>query len=142
MKSAKYHRFASVLFVLVATAVGTTGHAAAQTPPAAPPTTAVLVSMTMKPDARQQPDIMTVLHAEVRHTVELYLEGKIIQWYARSDGQGVLFIVNATSIEEATSMTETLPLPKANLATLDYIALSSLMPLGMLIENRPNAPNP
>jgi hypothetical protein len=137
MKNTKNHQFASVLFVLVATLVGTAG-LAAQTPPASPPTTAVLVTLTMKADARQQPDIMTVLQAEVRHTVSLYLDGKIIQWYMRSDGQAVLFIVNATSIEEAKAMTETLPLAEANLATLDYIALSPLMPLRTLIENGPN----
>ena len=140
MKITKSHPLASVLFVLVAALVGTTG-LVAQTPPAPPPTTGVLVSLTMKPDARQQMDMTTVLPAEVRQTVTLYLEGKIIQWYSRSDGDGVLFIVNATSIEEAKAIMETLPLAKANLATLDYIALSPLMPLRMLVEP-PNAPNP
>ena len=38
---------------------------------------------------------------EVRATLKLYLDGKIQQWYSRSDGRGVIFILNCTTAAEA-----------------------------------------
>src|SRR5262245_66312847 len=57
-----------------------------QTQAAAPTTTGVLVILTAKPGiARDQ--IMSVMPAEVRATVQLYLGGKIREWFARADGR-------------------------------------------------------
>ena len=67
-------------------------------------------------------------------TVKMYLDGKIQQWYSRSDGRGVVFILNATSVADAKALTDQLPLSKANLATFEYTALSPLGPLRMLIQ--------
>ena len=38
---------------------------------------------------------------EVHDTVNAYLAGKIDQWYFRTDGKGVVFIVNASTPKEA-----------------------------------------
>jgi hypothetical protein len=103
------------------------------TSPAAAPTTAVLATLSVKPDV-QRPDIMKVMPQEVRDTVVLYLDGKIQQWYARADGRGVVFVLNAKSIEEAKAMTEQLPLMKAGLVTFDYLALTPLTPLRALVS--------
>jgi hypothetical protein len=78
--------------------------------------------------------IMKVMPEEVRATVKMYLDGKIQQWYSRSDGRGVVFILNATSVADAKALTDQLPLSKANLATFEYTALSPLGPLRMLIQ--------
>jgi len=110
--------------------------AAVPQPPApqpAAPTTAVLATLSVKPDVQRQ-DIMKVMPQEVRDTVVLYLDGKIQQWYARADGRGVVFVLNAKSVEEAKAMTAQLPLMKAGLVTFDYLALTPLTPLRALVS--------
>jgi hypothetical protein len=102
-------------------------------PPAAPPTTQVLTALTVKADV-DRAQIMKVMPEEVRATVKMYLDGKIQQWYSRSDGRGVVFILNATSVADAKALTDQLPLSKASLATFEYTALSPLGPLRMLIQ--------
>ena len=101
-------------------------------PPAAPPATAVLVNLTVKPDIDRS-RLTAVLPDEVRATVKLYLDGKIQQWYSRADGRGVMFILNGGDVAAAKATMETLPLSKAGLATLDYTALGPLMPLRLLM---------
>jgi hypothetical protein len=71
---------------------------------------------------------------EVRETLKLYLDGKIQQWYSRSDGRGVVFILNCTTAAEAKAITDRLPLSKANLATFEYTPLGPLAPLRMLLQ--------
>lgn len=111
----------------------------AQAPAAAAPTTGVLTMLTIKTDA-QRADIMKVMPNEVRDTVKLYLDGTISQWFARGDGRGVVFILNCATLAEAKAITGTLPLAKANLATFEYIALTPLTPLRMLVAEPPSAP--
>jgi hypothetical protein len=104
----------------------------AQAPPASQ-TTQVLATLTVKTDA-DRAQIMKVMPDEVRATVKLYLDGKIQQWYSRSDGRGVVFILNCASAAEAKTLTDELPLSKASLATFEFTALSPLAPLRMLIQ--------
>jgi len=42
-----------------------------------------------------------IMPHEVHDTVNAYLAGKIDQWYFRTDGEGVVFIVNASTPDEA-----------------------------------------
>lgn len=70
---------------------------------------------------------------EVRETVELYLDGKIEQWYSRGDGKGVVFLLACGSVAEAKAVLETLPLIKGNLASFDYVPLGPLNPLRVLL---------
>ena len=99
-------------------------------------TTDVMVRVIPKPGVQRE-QILTVMPEEVRATVRLYLEGKIRQWYSRSDGKGVILIVNATNIADAETVIDTLPLSKANLVDHEYAELGPLAPLYNLI-----APNP
>jgi hypothetical protein len=115
------------------------GTAAAAQAPTPVPTTAVLVSLTIKPDIDRS-QLMKVMPDEVRETVKLYLDGKIQQWYARSDGRGVMFILNATDAASAKATMEQLPLAKANLANFEFTALGPLSPLRLLIAPPPGAP--
>ena len=55
---------------------------AAAQPPAPTPTTAVLVTLTVKPDV-DRPQVASTLPEEVRATVRLYLDGMIQQWFSR-----------------------------------------------------------
>jgi hypothetical protein len=43
----------------------------------------------------------SILPAEVRATVRLYLDGKIDQWYLQQDQSGVVFVMNLTDPQEA-----------------------------------------
>lgn len=134
------HRLSVAAFTFAAflTLFGTAAPAVAQaTPPA--PTIAVLTNLTIKEDA-DRTKIPGVMPQEVRDTVQLYLNGKIQQWFGRADGRGVMFILNVTSVDEATALMQSLPLAKAGLATFEYTALTPLSPLRLLIAPPAAAP--
>ena len=78
-------------------------------------------------------DKKTIMPREVPATVELYLQGKIDQWWFRADGKGVVFLLNETSVEEAHNMLEALPLGVAKRMTFDLMPLGPLFPLRLLI---------
>ena len=109
-----------------------TAQTAAAPPPPAPVPVGVLTLLTVKPGV-QRPDITKVMPDEVRHTLELYLDGKILQWYGRSDGRGVVFVLKGTTVEDAKAITDTLPLTKAGLVTFEYVPLATLTPLRLLL---------
>ena len=100
---------------------------------APPPTTAVLVSLTIKPDV-DRAQVMKVMPDEVRATLKLYLDGKIQQWYSKADGRGVVFFVNAKSAEEAAGILSQLPLIKDGIAQFEYTPLAPLSPLRYLMD--------
>jgi hypothetical protein len=99
---------------------------------AVPKTTEVLVIGTPKQGVTPQ-QIMAVIPKEIRATVQLYLDGKIRQWYSRGDGKGVVFLVDAKTEDEARAIMETLPLAKEHLMDLQYIPVGPLMPLRTLM---------
>jgi len=99
---------------------------------AIPKTTEVLVIQTPRAGVTFQ-QVMDVIPAEIRATVNLYLDGKIRQWYSRGDGKGVIFLVDAKTEDEARTIMETLPLAKAQLMDTQYIPIGPLMPLRALI---------
>jgi hypothetical protein len=99
---------------------------------AIPKTTEVLVIEIPKQGVTF-PQVLAVMPREARATVKLYLDGKIREWYSRGDGKGVIFLVNATSVDEARSILEDLPLAKEQLVDGQYIPVGPLMPLGVLI---------
>jgi hypothetical protein len=111
--------------------LGTVRPAAAQQPPS-PPTTGVLATLTVNPNT-PRPELMKVLPDEVKATVRLYLDGKIAQWFGRADGKGVVFILNASSVDEAKKLVADLPFERAGMATFDYMALTPLSPLRVLV---------
>jgi hypothetical protein len=95
-----------------------------------------MVILTAKQGVTRQ-QIMNIMPAEIRATVKLYLDGKIRQWYSRGDGRGVIFFLDATTVDEAHAIMETLPLTKENLMDHEYIPIGPLMPLGALIASGP-----
>jgi hypothetical protein len=102
-------------------------------PVAVPPTTAVLVLETPRQGVTFE-QIMAMIPAEIRATVNLYLDGKIREWYSRGNGKGVIFLVDAKSEDEARAVMETLPLEKAQLMDTEYIPVGPLMPLRALMR--------
>jgi hypothetical protein len=55
-------------------------------------TTGVIVILTAKAGVTRE-QVMAVMPAEIRETVQLYLNGKIREWYSRGDGRGVVFLL-------------------------------------------------
>lgn len=102
----------------------------------APKTTQVMVILTAKPGVTRQ-QIITIMPAEIRATVQLYLDGKIRQWYSRGDGRGVVFFLDAKTVDEAHAIIDPLPLSKENLMDHDYIPVGPLLPLATLIGGAP-----
>jgi hypothetical protein len=97
-----------------------------------PKTTEVMVILTARQGVTRS-QIMNIMPDEIRATVKLYLDGKIRQWYSRGDGRGVIFLIDAKTVDEAQAIMDTLPLSKENLMDHEYIPVGPLMPLGALI---------
>jgi hypothetical protein len=108
--------------------------AAAQPQPSAPVATGVIVILTVKSDVTRD-QVMAVMPAEVRATVQLYLQGKIRQWYSRADGRGAVFLLDTRDVAEAQAIMDGLPLGKAHLMDHEYVAVGPLVPLGLLMAN-------
>jgi hypothetical protein len=99
-----------------------------------PTTTGVLVILTAKAGVKRE-QVMTVMPAEIRETVQLYLKGKIREWYSRGDGRGAVFLLDTRDVAEAQATMEGLPLAKTNLLDHEYIAVGPLFPLRLLMAN-------
>jgi hypothetical protein len=99
-------------------------------------TTEVMVMLTVKPGISRE-QIAKVLPEEVRATVRLYLDGRIRQWFSRSDGKGVMFILDSKDVAEAAAVMEQLPLAKEKLADYEFTPLSPLAPLSVLLAAPP-----
>ncbi len=104
--------------------------------PAQTKTTTVLATLTVKLGLQRE-DIMKHMQSEIRDTVQLYLDGRITQWFARADGKGVVFLVDAKSVDEAKTILEQLPLIKEKVATFEYMPLGPLTPLRLLMPSKP-----
>ena len=97
-------------------------------------TTAVMVIITVKAGVTRE-QVMAVMPAEIRQTVQLYLNGKIREWYSRGDGRGVVLLLETRDVAEAQTIMEALPWAKQNLMDHEYIAVGPLLPLGLLTAN-------
>jgi hypothetical protein len=115
-------------------AASMSNQSAAQTQVAAPTITGVLVILTAKSGITRE-QVMAVMPAEVRATVQLYVNGRIREWFSRADGRGAVFLLDAKDVHEAETIMDALPLAKQNLMDHEYIAVGPLLPLRMLIAN-------
>jgi hypothetical protein len=95
------------------------------------PTTKILAIGTLIPGADVQ-KVRTILPTEVKATVDLYLGGKIDQWYSLEARSGVAFILNMTDTTAAHEMLESLPLGQAHLMTFELFPIGPLNPLRQL----------
>jgi hypothetical protein len=86
--------------------------------------------------ARATPSLQkSILPAEVRATVRLYLDGKIDQWYLQQDQSGVVFVMNITDPQEARTLLDKLPLGQAGLMEFKFIQLGPISPLRLLLTD-------
>jgi hypothetical protein len=95
------------------------------------PTTKILAIGTINPGI-DPAKVFAILPNEVRDTVDLYLNGKIDQWYSQQERRGVVFILNVTDPAAARDMLEKLPLGQAHLMSFELIPIGPLNPLRQL----------
>jgi hypothetical protein len=95
------------------------------------PTTRILAIGTINPGV-DPAQLLAILPNEARETVDLYLDGKIEQWYSLQDRRGVAFILNVTDPAVAHEMLEKLPLGQAHFMSFELIPLGPLNPLRQL----------
>src|SRR5262245_48980849 len=124
----------NVVFALTLTLTGATSMthpSAGQAQATSPTTTGVMVILTVKAGVTRE-QVMAVMPTEIRQTLQLYLNGKIREWYSRGDGRGVVFLLDTRDVAEAQATMEGLPLAKQNLMDHEYIAVGPLLPLRLL----------
>jgi hypothetical protein len=86
---------------------------------------------TLKPLSQEQRQ--QYLTKEVPATLQLYLDGKMEQFWLREKEAGVIFLMSVESVDEADRLLKSLPLGQANLLTFDLMQIGPLLPLGMLM---------
>jgi len=91
----------------------------------------VMAVGTLKPLSQEQRQ--QYLPKEVPATLQLYLDGKMEQFWLREKEVGVIFLMNVDSVDEADKLLKSLPLGQANLLTFDLMPIGPLLPLGMLM---------
>lgn len=82
-------------------------------------------------DVRQQ-----IMPKEVPHTLNLYLEGKIEQFYFIDENPGVVFLMNVESLDDAKATVAAMPLASAGYLAFEYLPVGPLKPLGMLLHGK------
>jgi hypothetical protein len=98
-------------------------------------TTGVFALLKAKPGVTRE-QVMAIMPAEIRATVQLYLEGKIREWYAREDGKGAVFLLNTQDVAEARSIMESMPLAKEDILDHEYVPVGPLAPLRLLLGSQ------
>jgi hypothetical protein len=98
-------------------------------------TVGVFALLKAKPGVTRE-RVMAVMPAEIRAKVQLYLDGKIREWYAREDGKGAVFLLNAGDIAQAKSIMESLPLAREDILDHEYLPVGPLMPLRLLLGSQ------
>ena len=83
------------------------------------------------PEARD-----AILSKEVPATLQHYLDGKIEQFWFRQDRPGVIFLMDAASVDAVKATVGELPLTARGHMTYDFIPAGPLAPLGRLIQHR------
>ena len=94
----------------------------------------VMAVGTLKPLSQEQRQ--QYLPKEVPATLQLYLDGKMEQFWLREKEAGVIFLMSVEWVDEAERLLKALPLGQANLLTFDFMQIGPLLPLGMLIGAR------
>jgi hypothetical protein len=130
MKAIRNAALALTLTLTGVTTMSDPSLAQAQAPSLA--TTGVLVILTVKAGITRE-QVMAVMPDEIRQTVQLYLNGKVREWYSRSDGRGAVFLLDVKDVAEGHAIMDALPLARQDLIDHEYIPVGPLMPLRLLM---------
>jgi hypothetical protein len=79
-----------------------------------------------------------IMPHEVPHTLKMYLEGKIEQfWFINDpDKPGVFFLLSYESLELAKRDVNAMPLASAKILNFTFFPVGPLMPLGFLLPGK------
>ena len=100
------------------------------------PATRVLAIGSFTEKAMNAAKRLPVMTKEVPATLRLYLLGKIEQWFIKPDLSGPVFIMNATTAEEARELLDELPLGLEKMMNFELIPLGPLTPLRLLLNDQ------
>jgi hypothetical protein len=124
-----------ILLSLSVLLLGAGLHGQAQTAsasaPVPAPVTEVMAMASIKPGVAVA-DVMKLVPEEVRSVAQLYMDGKIEQWYTRGDGRGQIFFLRARTVDEAKAIFAELPAVKAGYVVVDYIPVGPYSPVRFL----------
>lgn len=81
-------------------------------------------------------DRKEIMPKEVPHTLQLYLDGKIEQFFFTQDKPGVVFLMNAESVDEAKAAIGSLPLAAGGFLSYEFLPVGPLKPLSLLIQGK------
>lgn len=98
----------------------------------------ILAMDRIQPGATED-KLKALLPDEVRAVVNLYLAGKIRQWYFRQDRPGAILILDVGSMEEAERIIGSLPLTRSGLLAYDLIPIGPYVPLATMIPAEPSS---
>lgn len=101
--------------------------------------TGIFALLKARPGVTRE-QVMAIMPVEIRATVQLYLDGKIREWYTREDGRGAVFLLNTGDIAEASAIMESLPLAKEHLLDHEFIPVGPLIPLRLLLGSQTAKP--
>jgi hypothetical protein len=104
--------------------------------PAPAPATEVIAMTSLKPGVAL-PDVMKLVQEEVHVAVQLYLDGKIDQWYTRSDGKGAVLFLHCNTVDQAKAILAGLPLLKAGYIDVEYIPVGPFSGLRFVTRPQP-----
>jgi hypothetical protein len=91
------------------------------------------IGSIVNPPSEEQRD--EVLKREVPHTLQLYLDGVIDQFWFRHDRIGPVFLMNVETVEAAKAVTDQMPIVTEGFAAYEFIPVGPLAPLGRLIAS-------
>jgi hypothetical protein len=84
-------------------------------------------------------EVMKLMQDEVSTAVQLYLDGKVEQWYTRTDGKGAVLVLRCKTADEARAILAALPFVKAGYLNVEYIPLGPFTGLRNLTRPQPAA---
>jgi hypothetical protein len=90
---------------------------------------AIGTSIGMTPEQRKE-----YMLREIAATMQLYLDGKIDQFWHRYDGKGVIFVMTTASKEEAEILLKGLPLGVVGVLNFELLPIGPLRPINALLE--------
>jgi hypothetical protein len=121
----------SLSVLLLGAGVNGLAQTASAPAPVPAPVTEVMALASIKPGVAVA-DVMKLVPDEVRSVAQLYMDGKIEQWYTRGDGRGQIFFLRARTIDEAKAIFADLPAVKAGYVVVDYIPVGPYSPVRFL----------
>jgi hypothetical protein len=88
-------------------------------------------NITMPITEEQRAQIMP---KEVPHTLKLYLDGTIEQYWFREDKPGVFFLMSVDSLDKAKAVVGEMPLASEGFLNFEFFPIGPLKPLGLLLQ--------